>query len=391
MVNDDLPAPQKGAPMPRVMRTPRSVAASITTRCNLRCRYCFHFDSPGDIGQDLPTGEWTQFFDELGRCAVVNVCLSGGEPFIREDLPELIQAIVRNRLRYSLLSNGTLITDEIAAFIAATKRCSYIQVSIDGSIATTHDAFRGEGNFARAVAGIKRVMRHKIPATVRVTIHRHNVRELESIARFLLEEIGLPEFSTNSASYLGLCRQNSDQVMLTPEERTIAMKTLLALLNKYPGRINATAGPLADAKMWLEMVRARKQGKERIAGRGFLCACSGPFNKMAVRADGVMVPCEQMSHIEVGRINRDSLAEVWQNHPEFQRIRERHLIPLESFEFCRGCTHISYCTGNCPALAYAIIGQENHPSPDACLRRFLDGGGELPDESLLRAAVGRAP
>ena len=42
-----------------------------------------------------------------------------------------------------------------------------------------------------------------------------------------------------------------------------------------------------------------------------------------------------------------------------------------------------YCTGNCPALAYTILGKENHPSPDACLKRFLDGGGVLPDESLL--------
>jgi SynChlorMet cassette radical SAM/SPASM protein ScmE len=250
-----------------------------------------------------------------------------------------------------------------------------------------HDAFRGEGSFAKALEGVRHCLRHHLPLTVRVTIHKNNVRELEGIAKLLLEDIGLPQFSTNSASYMGLCRQNQDQVMLTPEERTIAMNSLLKLTAKYPERISAQAGPLAEARMWLEMERARRDQKERMAGRGYLCGCGGTMNKMAVRADGVMVPCDQMSHIELGRINRDSLTEIWQNHPQFKRLRERHKIPLGDFEFCQGCPYLEYCTGNCPALAYTIMGKENHPSPDACLRRFVDGGGVLPDEALLTASA----
>jgi SynChlorMet cassette radical SAM/SPASM protein ScmE len=313
----------------------------------------------------------------------MGVTLSGGEPFIREDLRDLLDAVVRNRMRFNLLSNGTLITDEIAAYIASTRRCRSIQVSIDGSIPTTHDAFRGEGSFAQALEGVKCIMRHGLSATVRVTIHRNNVHELEAIAKLLLEDVGLPGFSTNSAGYMGLCRRNSEQVLLTPEERTLAMNTLLKLTRKYPGRISALAGPLAEARMWLEMERARREGKTSISGRGFLAGCGGTMSKMAVRADGVMVPCDQLSHIELGRINRDSLTDVWQNHPELKRLRERYEIQLDDFDFCRGCAYTRYCTGNCPALAYTILGKENHPSPDACLRRFLEGGGELPDEALL--------
>ena len=82
---------------------------------------------------------------------------------------------------------------------------------------------------------------------VRVTIHRHNVSDLEAIAELLLEEIGLPGFSTNAASYMGLCRQNVDQVGLSVEDRTLAMETLLRLNRKYDNRISAQAGPLAEA------------------------------------------------------------------------------------------------------------------------------------------------
>jgi len=90
-----------------------------------------------------------------------------------------------------------------------------------------------------------------------------------------------------------------------------------------------------------------------------------------------------MAHIELGRINKDSLLEVWQGHPELSRIRQRRMVSLREFRFCEGCEYIEYCTGNCPALAYTITGNDFHPSPDACLRRFLQDGGRLPDEKIL--------
>jgi SynChlorMet cassette radical SAM/SPASM protein ScmE len=363
----------------KLMKTPRSVDLSITNRCNLRCTYCSHFTGAGDVEQDLPREEWLQFFQELNRCAVMNATISGGEPFYRKDLKELVEGIVGNRMRFNILSNGTLITDEMAAFLASTNRCDGVQVSIDGSVPTTHDAFRGEGNFLKAMQGIKCLQNHDVPVSVRVTIHKHNVRDLENVARLLLEEIGLPSFSTNAASYMGLCRKNTDQVQLDVKERSRAMETLLKLEKKYNGRISATAGPLAEGRDWLEMETALREGQKSIDGRGYLSGCNGPMNTLSVRADGIMNPCGQMSHIELGRINRDNLQEVWQEHPELKRLRERHKIALSDFEFCQGCKYMNYCTGNCPALAYAILGKENHPSPDACLKRFLEAGGRLPE------------
>ena len=83
--------------------------------------------------KDLSTEEWLQFFDELGSLGVMNLSLAGGEPFIREDLTILLEGIVRNRMRFSLLSNGALIDDEMAAFLAGTGRCDHVQISVDGS------------------------------------------------------------------------------------------------------------------------------------------------------------------------------------------------------------------------------------------------------------------
>lgn len=367
----------------RLMRTPKKMDISITNRCNLRCRYCYHFESPGDVQGDLPASEWLRFFEELNRAAVMEVTLAGGEPFIREDLREIIEGIVRNRMRFAILSNGTLVTDEMASFLASTRRCNYVQVSIDGSVSVTHDAMRGKGSFAKAVEGLLTLRRRGVPVGVRVTIHRKNVRDLENIARLLLDEIGLPSFGTNAASHMGLCRKNAEMVQLTSEDRVYAMETLLRLNRKYGGRIQAMAGPLAEAKGWLDMEEARLEGREPMRGRGSLTGCGCYREHLAVRADGVITPCTMLSHIELGRINHDVLGEIWRNHDTLNALRQRHHIPLAGFSFCEGCPYVNYCTGNCPGLSYTMVGEVNHPSPDACLRKFLAEGGRLPDRALL--------
>jgi Fe-coproporphyrin III synthase len=361
----------------RVMRTPRTVDIEISARCNLRCRYCYFFNNPAVDYGELPTDEWLKFFAELGSLGVMNVVLAGGEPFVREDLPVLLEGIVRNRMRFSLLSNGTLIDDEIAGFIAGTGRCDCVQVSVDGSCAETHDSCRGKGSFDRAIYGIRTLQRHRVDVAVRVTIHRNNVNDLENIAHLLLGDLDLPAFSTNSAGYLGTCRLNAADVLLNMQERQVAMATLQRLTEEYGDRISANAGPLTDGRMWRRMEEARAQGAPAFLNGGRLSACGCTSNKIAVRADGAIVPCSMLAHMELGRINQDLLLEVWRHSLALNELRRRPTIPLTEFEFCDECRYLPYCTGNCPGLAYTLTGKVDHPSPDACLRRFLEEGGTV--------------
>ncbi|MHB1356144.1 MAG: SynChlorMet cassette radical SAM/SPASM protein ScmE [Anaerolineae bacterium] len=359
------------------MRTPRALDIEITARCNLHCRYCYFFNNNAVDYRELPTDDWLKFFAELGSLRVMNITLMGGEPFIREDLPVLLEGIVRSRMRFSILTNGTLIDDEIASFIASLRRCDYVQVSVDGSCAIVHDTCRGPGSFDAAIRGIRTLQRHRINTAVRVTIHRNNAHDLEHIAHLLLEELGLPSYSTNSAGYLGTCRLNADDIMLTAVERQSAMETLLCLAEKYPGRISANAGPLAEGRAWRQMEDARAHGALPFPNGGHLTACGCPTSKISVRADGAIVPCSMLAHNELGRINQDALAEIWQHNPVLNQLRSRNAIPLARFGFCSSCSYIPYCTGNCPGLAYTITGQVDHPSPDGCFRRFLEEGGSI--------------
>ena len=368
-----LPSPES-----RLMRTPRRVNIDLTARCNLRCRYCYFFDNPALVYRDLPTAEWLRFFDDLGRLGVMDVVLAGGEPFTRPDLPELLDGIVRNHMRYSLLSNGSCIDDRAASLLAATGRCNYVQVSLDGSCAAVHDTARGQGAFAGAVRGIRTLQRYNVPVAVRVTIHRQNLHDLEATARFLLDDLQIPAFTTNTAGYLGGCQQHARELLLDPAQRSQAMQTLLDLQQRYPGRISASAGPLAEARMWPEMIAASAQGAPAFSKGGRLTACGCPSSEITVRADGVIVPCSMLAHIALGHINQDAFQDVWLNSPALNRLRNRRQISLNDFAFCQDCAFTLYCTGNCPGLAYNLTGQVDAPSPDACLRRFLADGGQLP-------------
>ncbi len=364
------------------MKTPRRVDIEITSRCNLRCRYCYFFGNPDSGYGDLPAGDWLEFIGELGRSSVMTVCLLGGEPFVRNDLVQIIEGIVNNRMRFSILTNGGLVHDDIAAFLKKTGRCDGIQVSVDGADAETHDSCRGKGSFEAAMRGINLLMRHGLTVTVRVTLHRKNVKEIDNIARFLLDEVGIPAFSTNTAGHLGACKSCGAELLLSTAERQEAMMALRRLSDAYPGRITASAGPLADARIWRRMEEARSKSLPLFPNGGRLTGCGCPFENISVRSDGSYIPCNLLPHLSLGRINRDRLAEVWRGNEILKAFRERSRISLAELDFCSGCGYIPYCTGNCPAIAYGMTGKIDQPAPDACLRQFLTGGGDLGD--LLR-------
>jgi SynChlorMet cassette radical SAM/SPASM protein ScmE len=363
---------------PKVMRSPRSVDIEITGGCNLRCRYCYHFGNGAAGRPDLSTGEWLRFFEELGEHGVMSVGLGGGEPFLRRDLAELVDGIVANRMRFSLVSNATLISEEMAARLAATNRCDGVQVSLDGSRPVFHDACRGAGSWHGALAGIRRLQREGVPLSARVTIHRYNVHDLEATLGLLLDDLALPSVSTNAVGYLGLCREEPSDLLLTVSERMAAMDTLLRLAERYGDRLQAQAGPLADARAWHRMEQARLSSALPQDGTVRLVGCGCVFDRLAVRSDGAYIPCLLLPELEMGRVGRDSLSEVWQRGGALDRLRRRMQTRLDALPFCRDCRYSPYCTGDCPGLAYARTGDTGVASSDSCLRRFLLEGGAIP-------------
>lgn len=354
----------------RVMGAPASVDIAITGRCNLACRYCFYADEMVAL-RDLPEARWLALFEELGRLAVQRVTLTGGEIFTRADLFELLDGVIASRMRYSLLTNGTLITEAVLARFTEGRRrqrLDSIQVSIDGSRAEVHDRSRPE-SFSRALRGLRLLHEAGFPVTVRVTVNRHNVDDLEAIAALLLEDVGLSGFSTNEAFGCGATARDA-AVMLSPAQRAQAMATLARLAERYPGRIGASAGPLAYAREFERIDAAMARGETGFAGRGTLCGCGGMWSKLAVLHDGTWVPCHNLSALALGRIGEDAMQDVWLRHPLMQRLRARHRISLARFASCRACVYRGFCTGGCPGGAVFETGEVDAPNLATCALRL---------------------
>lgn len=357
----------------QVISAPRSVTIALTGRCNLRCKYCFYADEMTAL-DDLPTERWFAFFEELGRLGVMDVTLTGGEAFTRPDLFELIDGIIANRMRYSLLTNSTLITEKTIEQFKIGKRrlrLNSIQVSVDGSCAEVHNKSR-PNSFDRTIRGLRLLKESELPLTVRVTINRHNLHDLENIAHLLLEEIGLPSFSTNDAIPVGSGCQNEQEIALSPPEQAEAMEIMARLLERYPGRLNALAGPQAKIKMYAEMEHARQTGEKTTRwSMGHLSACGCTFSEIDILHDGTIVPCSMLPDLTLGNITTHSLEEIWHNHPTLQAMRTRHSIPMQQVPGCGDCEWMSYCNGSCPGLPHQLTGDLNRANLQDCYRRFL--------------------
>ena len=351
-----------------LMPTPRSLEVAITSRCNLSCAYCYYANNRGVDYADLPGETWKRFFEEAAEAQVLSICVGGGEPLLRPDIRDLLECIASNRMRFEVLTNGTFVTEEFAQWLVGLRRCSSVQVSLDGSCAEVHEAYRGRGSFEPALRALRILVEAGARATVRCTVHAGNVEDLPRLAKLLLEDLGLPSFSTNAISCLGTRGKYDDGLFMTATTRLQAMRALSDLNAKYDGHIRATAGPLAEWRMFDQMEQARREGAE-IPGRGKLTACGCVFERIAVLSDGTYVPCVMLPQVALGKIGETPLREAWTS-PKLQAVRDRRSIPLSQFQECRDCAYVDLCTGNCPGTSLSMVNDANRPSPEGCLRRF---------------------
>ena len=364
---------QSNPSVPKHDRFPSSVDISITGKCNLKCRYCFYSDEM-TARSDLSTEEWKKNIKKLGDAKIMRVTLTGGEPFTRPDFFELVDSVIENRMRYSILTTGTLIDEKtIEAFSIGKRRLRLdsIQVSIDGSCAEVHNLSRPD-SFDRAVKGLRLLMNEGFPVTVRATISKHNMDDLEAMTAFLLEDIGLPSMTNNEASPIGTGCTYKDEVALDHKEILAVGKRLEKLQEKYPGRITAQAGPLAKLRMYKEMEDARRTNQFTKRWKmGYLSSCGGVFNKLSILHDGSVVPCSMLHDLTMGNIQTDDLLDVWENCGVIIEVRNRYVVPMSEIPECANCEWVNYCNGGCPGIVQQIQKTIIAPSWRMCYKSFL--------------------
>ena len=143
------------------------------TLCNLACTHCFVSCGPGDDRHAMMSrSEVRVRVAEALPLGVKEFYFTGGEPFLHPELFDILaDTLVHGPC--TVLTNGTLMGERRVEALAALARSARytleIRVSLDGDTAATHDAFRGPGNFDRAIAGVVLLSRHGLLPIVTVT------------------------------------------------------------------------------------------------------------------------------------------------------------------------------------------------------------------------------
>lgn len=356
---------------PRIPSAPISLFISITSRCNMACRHCAVYSPDIEYGPDLSTEQWLAFIEEIARLKVFRVKISGGEPFVREDIFTLLDALYDHPIRLSINTNATLIDEAAARRLARyTDRLDDIMVSLDGSCAQSHDALRGPGTFDRVVRGIRRLTEHVGKVTAYCTVTRLNRDELPRILE-LSRSLGIVSTKFNELLPEGRAVANGADLHLSRSERIDVIDQLREMKNT-PGNVTGTFIEVDDI---FDTIRENETytASQDDQPPSFLDGCGALVRECAVRPDGWATPCDRLPTLTAGRILETPLDVIWRESETFTYFRSRFVTPLSSLPQCGDCPYAAGCTGGCPAGAYAEHGTIMAPDPACCYRLYREG------------------
>ncbi len=182
----------------------RYLELQITNKCNLICKHCYL----GEAGKaDFDYDTVLNIFNEFEAMQGLRLLITGGEPLLHKRFWEINDRLPEYGFRSILLSNGTLITKEIAEKLNVHE----VQVSIDG-IENGHDAIRGKGSFKKAVAGIEALKSLGIAVSVATMIHSRNTGEFEGLNK-LIEKMAIVEWNVDVPCEAGYLKANNDFIL----------------------------------------------------------------------------------------------------------------------------------------------------------------------------------
>jgi Fe-coproporphyrin III synthase len=343
------------------------VVWNATRRCNLRCVHCYAHATGKAAQGEMSTADGMALIDDLAQFGVPVILFSGGEPLVREDLPELAAYAVGKGLRAVISTNGTLITGDVALTLKKIG-LSYVGISLDG-MQDINDRFRGvSGAFQKALDGIRNCQAAGIKVGLRFTINKLNVREIPGIFD-LLEQMEIPRVCFYHLVYSG---RGSEMVKedLSHAQTRAAVDLIMDRTRKLhekgkPKEVltvdNHADGPYLYLRMLKEnSPRARevldllKMNEGNNSGRGIGC----------VSWDGEVYADQFWRHHSFGNVRRRPFSRIWSDpeDPLLVKLKDKKSFVTGR---CAGCNWLDICAGNFRVRAEAVSGDVWAPDP-AC-------------------------
>ncbi len=318
---------EKIEPFTQQLSAPLRVDLALTFRCQNNCEHCYA-GGPHETSE-LSTEQWKQVIDRLHQIGVFILTFTGGEPTLREDLPELLLYAQNKGLVTGLISNGRKLKDKNYVEILEKTGLDFIQVTLESHKPEIHDRMTAtKGSWKETVAGIKNVIPTQIYATTNTTLSRYNAPHfLETID--YLKELGVAAFGCNSLIYSGKANEIS-------KEFALPLETLKELLPK----VHDKASQLGLKFLWYTPTQYCRFDPVKL-GLG-VKSCTAAMINMCVGPNGDVYPCQ--SYFEsLGNILKEEWQKIW-NHPLAVKLRKREYVEPK----CKECPQLQICGGGCP-------------------------------------------
>ena len=351
---------------------------SVTGACNLRCRHCF-MSAPSAKHGNPSYEELISVADQLAECGIFQVSLTGGEPLIRKDFPDLVKALKERGIGVDVIfTNGLLLTEDLLDRLEAIDggRKIPFQLSFDGIGA--HDFLRGiPGTEEKTLAALRLLQRRGYRVNVAMCLHKKNMDTVRETVK-LMADLGVAGMKVGSMISLG--------EWASPDLRDLELgfEERMAFFEKYipeyfedgaplPITLSGTFSYAPGEKRWRTFFV-----KETPADiRDSLPSCGAMKKAVYIGADGMVAPCMGMGDCEYAKhfpnLSVTPLREILDD-PEFLRLGSATIGDVQNGnDKCRSCEYKAYCAGGCRNSALAVSDNYYDADPEACW--FFHNGG----------------
>lgn len=341
----------------------------ITTACGNKCRHCYMSDpstSQEEFTQTLNFQGLLDIFQSFidfenkRGCGIPGFVLSGGDPLIREEWPELVKVIKSKGKFVSMMGNPETLTDENLRLLKQAGVSSF-QMSLDG-LEATHDSIRSPGSFKRTIEALGKLKAVGLKTAIMFTLFKDNCDQLIPLMRYLTER-GQPDyFGFDLGCGIG-GGKSMDNAFSPNHLQTIFrdyIKEKERLKNKNPGVT------FIDKSNLLRLVHFENGDfKPRVSSTfRAIDGCLVGWSSVAVLSNGAVLPCRRLPLI-VGKMPEQSFDDIFLGSELLRKFRRRTNFNQD----CAQCDFFLYCRG-CPAYTFGLTGDPLAKMP-SCFRQDL--------------------